>query len=151
MCRWRMNMLVTSQYQPRLSGIAKIFSRLISQSDWKIQIKLNYIRMDPEEYRSVLNIFHVKDCTLNPTALKLGILVKVVLFFVLSENRTHSVGTLHHRCQVTYMCVSSLYFYDFPIRNWPTLWYVFVFLCHYVFFLYFFSWWNQFYRPPFRW
>ena len=44
-CRWRMNMLVTSQYQPRLSSIAKIFSRRISQSDWWIQIKLNYSQM----------------------------------------------------------------------------------------------------------
>ena len=42
-CRWRMNTLVTSQYQPRLSSIAKIFSRWISQSDWNIQIKLNYL------------------------------------------------------------------------------------------------------------
>ena len=41
-CRWRMNKLVTSQYQPRLSSITKIFSRRISQSDWNIQIKLNY-------------------------------------------------------------------------------------------------------------
>ena len=41
-CRWRMNTLVTSQYQPRLSSITKIFSRRISQSDCSIQIKLNY-------------------------------------------------------------------------------------------------------------
>jgi hypothetical protein len=41
-CRWRMNTLVTSQYQPRLSSITKIFSRWISKSDWNIQIKLNY-------------------------------------------------------------------------------------------------------------
>ena len=41
-CRWRMNTLVTSQYQPRLSSIAKIYSRRISQSDWNIEIKLNY-------------------------------------------------------------------------------------------------------------
>ena len=41
-CRWRMNTLVTSQYQPRLSSITKICSRRISQSDWSIQIKLNY-------------------------------------------------------------------------------------------------------------
>jgi hypothetical protein len=44
-CRWRMNTLVTSQYQPRLSSITKIFSRRISQSDWNIQIKLNYTEM----------------------------------------------------------------------------------------------------------
>jgi hypothetical protein len=37
-CRWRMNMLVTSQYQTRLSSITKIFSRRISQSDCSIQI-----------------------------------------------------------------------------------------------------------------
>ena len=37
-CRWRMNTLVTSQYQPRLSNITKIFSRRISQSHWNIQI-----------------------------------------------------------------------------------------------------------------
>jgi hypothetical protein len=37
-----MNTLVTSQYQPRLSSITKIFYRLISQSYWNIQIKLNY-------------------------------------------------------------------------------------------------------------
>jgi hypothetical protein len=37
-----MNTLVTSQYQPRLSSIAKKFSRQISQSDCSIQIKLNY-------------------------------------------------------------------------------------------------------------
>jgi len=34
--------LVTSQYQPRLSSITKIFSKRISQSDCSIQIKLNY-------------------------------------------------------------------------------------------------------------
>ena len=44
-CRWRMNTSVTSQYQPRLSSITKIFSRQISQSDCSIQIKLNYINM----------------------------------------------------------------------------------------------------------
>jgi hypothetical protein len=42
MCRWRMNTLVTSQYQPRLSSITKIFSRWISQLDWNIQIKWYY-------------------------------------------------------------------------------------------------------------
>ena len=42
-CRWRMNTLVTSQYQPRLSSITKISSRRISQSDWYIQIKLNHL------------------------------------------------------------------------------------------------------------
>jgi hypothetical protein len=41
-CCWRMNTLVTSQYQPRLSNITNIFSRRISQSDWNIQIKFNY-------------------------------------------------------------------------------------------------------------
>jgi hypothetical protein len=41
--RWRMNMLVTSQYQPRLSSITNFFSRRISQSDCSIHIKLNYI------------------------------------------------------------------------------------------------------------
>ena len=40
--RWRMNMLMTSQYQPRLSSITKIFPRRISQSDYSIQIKLHY-------------------------------------------------------------------------------------------------------------
>jgi hypothetical protein len=39
--RWRMNTLVTSQ--PRLSSIANIFCRRISQSDWNIEIKLNYV------------------------------------------------------------------------------------------------------------
>jgi hypothetical protein len=43
--RWRMNTLVTSQYQHRLSSITKIFSRRISQSDWNIQTKLNYIQL----------------------------------------------------------------------------------------------------------
>jgi len=38
-------MLVTSQYQPRLSSIAKKNSRQISQSDCSIQIKLNYLRL----------------------------------------------------------------------------------------------------------
>jgi len=38
--RWRMNMLVTSQYQPMLSSIANFFSRRISQSDCIIHIKL---------------------------------------------------------------------------------------------------------------
>jgi hypothetical protein len=42
-CRWRMNTLVTSQYQPSLSSITNIFSRRTSQSDWNIQIKLNYL------------------------------------------------------------------------------------------------------------
>jgi hypothetical protein len=44
-CRWQMNMLVTSQYQPRLSSITKISSRQISQSDCSIQTKLNYSEM----------------------------------------------------------------------------------------------------------
>ena len=45
-CRWRMNTLVTPQYQPRfISSITKIFSRWISQSDWNIQIKLNYFEV----------------------------------------------------------------------------------------------------------
>jgi len=35
-------MLMTSQYQPRLSSITRIFSKRISQSDWSIQIELNY-------------------------------------------------------------------------------------------------------------
>ena len=42
-CRWRANTLVTSQYQSRLSSKTKILSRRISQSDWNIQIKFNYI------------------------------------------------------------------------------------------------------------
>jgi len=42
-CRWRANTLVTSQYQPRLSSKTKILSRRISQSDWNIQIKFNYM------------------------------------------------------------------------------------------------------------
>ena len=40
-----MNTLVTSQYQPKLSNITKIFSRRITQSNWNIQIKLNYYRI----------------------------------------------------------------------------------------------------------
>ena len=47
-CRWQINTLVTSWYQPKLSSIAKIFSRRISQSDWNIQMKLNYIKMTRE-------------------------------------------------------------------------------------------------------
>jgi hypothetical protein len=35
-------MLVTPQYQPRLSSITNIFSKPISQSDCSIQIKLDY-------------------------------------------------------------------------------------------------------------
>jgi len=34
--------VVTSQYQPRLSSMTKIFSKRISQSDCSIQIKLNH-------------------------------------------------------------------------------------------------------------
>ena len=49
-CRWRMNTLVTSQYQPRLSNIANIFSRRIIQSDLNIQIKLNYIKLISVKY-----------------------------------------------------------------------------------------------------
>ena len=56
--RWRMNTLVTSQYQPRLSSITKIFSRRISQSDWNIQIKLNYLHMD-SSYIHILFYFSV--------------------------------------------------------------------------------------------
>lgn len=82
----------------------------------KLKSYNEYIRVNPEECRVVLNIFHVKDYTFNPTALELRILVNFVLYFVLSENRTHSVSTLHHRCEVTYMCVCSICFYDFPIR-----------------------------------
>ena len=40
-----MNTLMTSQYQPMLSSITKILSRRISQSDCRIQIKLNCIYM----------------------------------------------------------------------------------------------------------
>ena len=36
--------------QPRLSSITKIFSRRISQSDWNIQIKLNYMCIPEEGY-----------------------------------------------------------------------------------------------------
>ena len=35
------NILVTSQYQPRLLSISNVFSRWISQSDCNIHIKLN--------------------------------------------------------------------------------------------------------------
>jgi hypothetical protein len=62
-CRWRMNTLVTSQYQPRLSSIAKMFSRRISQSDWNIQIKLNYLRVTKGWMlliRHVWDIFRVR-------------------------------------------------------------------------------------------
>ena len=38
-------MVVTSQYQHRLSSIMKFFSRHISQSDCNIHVKLNYIQM----------------------------------------------------------------------------------------------------------
>ena len=38
-------MVVTSQYQPRLSSIIKFFSRQISQSDCNIHVKLNYMQM----------------------------------------------------------------------------------------------------------
>jgi hypothetical protein len=41
----RMNTLVTSQYQTRLSSIIKIFCRRIRQSDWNIQIKLDYFKI----------------------------------------------------------------------------------------------------------
>jgi hypothetical protein len=41
-----MNTLVTVQYQTRLSSIANIFSKGISQSDCSIQIKLNYIDLN---------------------------------------------------------------------------------------------------------
>ena len=43
-CRWRMNTLVTSQYQTRLSSITKVFSRRISQSDSKIKLNYSNIR-----------------------------------------------------------------------------------------------------------
>ena len=38
-----MNMLVTSQNQPRLSSITKIVFKRINQSDCSIQIKLNNV------------------------------------------------------------------------------------------------------------
>jgi hypothetical protein len=41
-CRWWMNTLVTSQYQPRLSRITNLFFRWIRQSDCSIHIRLNY-------------------------------------------------------------------------------------------------------------
>jgi hypothetical protein len=46
--RWRMNTLVTWQYQSRISSITKIFFRRIRQSDWNIQIKLNYLSIFQE-------------------------------------------------------------------------------------------------------
>ena len=55
--RWRMNTLVTSQYQHRLSSITKIFSRRISQSDCNIQIKLNYIQDDHTIYVHICSRF----------------------------------------------------------------------------------------------
>jgi hypothetical protein len=58
-----MNTLVTSQYQPRLSSITKIFSRRINQLDCSIQIKLNKIwydlkdhNMAPKQWISIRNI-----------------------------------------------------------------------------------------------
>jgi hypothetical protein len=50
-CHWRMNTLVTSQYQSRISSITKIFSMRISQSDWNIQIKLNYLNIKTQNNR----------------------------------------------------------------------------------------------------
>jgi hypothetical protein len=71
-CRWRMNMLVTSQCQPSLSSITKIFSKRISQSDCSIQIKLNYFsiflkdevcceKIDRKHFNSM---YHLKSCYL---------------------------------------------------------------------------------------
>ena len=72
-CRWQMNMLVTSQYQPRLSSITKIFSRRINQSDWNFQIKLNYFNIFwpvPDFSYKILLIQrtnHIKyDCSIHP-------------------------------------------------------------------------------------
>jgi hypothetical protein len=45
-----MNTLVTSQYQPKLSSITKIFSRRISQSDCSIEIKLNDYLLRKSKY-----------------------------------------------------------------------------------------------------
>ena len=60
---WFGAVVVTSQYQPRLSSITKIFTRRISQSDYSIQIKLNYFNVDLrnnnivfEELRALLGI-----------------------------------------------------------------------------------------------
>ena len=55
-CHWRMNTLVTPQYQPRLWSITKIFSRRISESDCSIQIKLNYLVAfsRTEQYQSLI-------------------------------------------------------------------------------------------------
>ena len=49
-----MNKLATSQYQPRLSSITKLFSRWISQSDCSIQITLNYYFMYKVQGSSVI-------------------------------------------------------------------------------------------------
>ena len=57
-CRWRMNTLVTSQYQPRLSSITKISSRRIIQSDWNFQIKLNYISLYCFLVLPIVLLFH---------------------------------------------------------------------------------------------
>jgi hypothetical protein len=55
-CRWRMNTLVTPLCQPRLSSIAKFSPRRISQSDWNIQIKLNYLHISMRRY--VISYWH---------------------------------------------------------------------------------------------
>jgi hypothetical protein len=56
----RMNKLVASQYQPRLSSITKIFDRRISQSDWNIQIKLNYLTIYNYSLHGMLIFLNIK-------------------------------------------------------------------------------------------
>ena len=57
-CLWRMNTLVTSQYQPRLSGITKIVCRWISQSDCSIQIKLNYLALNTNHSTHLIVLYY---------------------------------------------------------------------------------------------
>ena len=60
-CHWRMNMLVTSQYKPRLSSIIIVFSWRISQSDCSIHIELNYFTLTGFHVQAFADIVFLYD------------------------------------------------------------------------------------------
>ena len=128
-CRWRMNTLVTSQYQPRLSSITNIFPRRISQSDWNIQIKLNYYKI-----KFILNSYKIAFNS-NPNCQKGEWIwgehsfIDVDFFFfqiwcLLSNKNTEIILTkLYFRVEIG-ICMGYLW-YNFHIQ----FWFLFYLLC----------------------
>jgi hypothetical protein len=96
-CRWRMNTLVTSQYQPRLSSITKISSMRISQSDWNIQIKLNYLDINSSKCSVFIAVLHFTVTVGSSPMRKTQDFKKRTLLFLSVLNVIKYKVTLHDR------------------------------------------------------